>query len=59
MLYLPCILIFNGGSVAVLLFYRLDRATHERNLETLAEAAALAEEAHVAGGSSPAPEQAA
>jgi len=55
-LYLPCILIFNGGSVAVLLFYRLDRETHEHNLETLAQAAALAEEAHVAAGTSPAPD---
>ena len=39
MLYLPCIVIFNGGSVAVLMFYRLDRETHERNLERIAAAA--------------------
>ena len=58
LLYLPCILIFNGGSVAVLVFYKLDSATHERNLQTLQEAAAIAEEAHVAGGSTPAPEHA-
>jgi Na+/melibiose symporter-like transporter len=58
LLYLPCILIFNGGSVLVLVFYKLDAATHERNLAVL-DAAALAEEAHVAGGSSPAPERAA
>jgi Na+/melibiose symporter-like transporter len=57
LLYLPCILIFNGGSVAVLVFYKLDAATHEQNLATL-EAAALAHEAEVAGGSSPAPEHA-
>jgi len=39
MLYLPCIVIFNGGSVAVLMFYKLDRETHERNLERLTGAA--------------------
>jgi GPH family glycoside/pentoside/hexuronide:cation symporter len=39
MLYLPCILIFNGGSVVVLQFYRIDRATHERNVARLREAA--------------------
>ena len=55
-LYLPCIVIFNGGSVVVLMFYKLDRATHEHNLERLAEAAALAEQAHVTVGTSPAPD---
>lgn len=59
MLYLPCIVIFNGGSVVVLLFYRLDRTTHEHNLERLAEAAALAEESHVMAGTTAAPERAA
>jgi hypothetical protein len=39
-------------------FYRLDSATHERNLRTLEEAAVVAGEAHVAGGSTPAPEHA-
>jgi Na+/melibiose symporter-like transporter len=48
MLYLPCVVIFNGGSVAVLIFYRLDRATHERNLQRISETAALAEEAQIA-----------
>jgi GPH family glycoside/pentoside/hexuronide:cation symporter len=42
MLYLPCVLVFNGGSVVVLQFYRIDRAAHERNLERLRGAAALA-----------------
>ena len=31
---------FNGGSVAVLQFYRIDRAAHERNVERLRAAAA-------------------
>ena len=47
------IVIFNGGSVVVLLFYKLDRTTHEHNLERLAEAAALAEQAHVTVGTTP------
>ena len=55
-LYLPCIVIFNGGSVVVLMFYKLDRATHEENLERMAQAAALAEEAHVTVGTSPTPD---
>lgn len=40
MFYLPCILIFNGGSVVVLRFYRIDRAAHEANVARLREAAA-------------------
>ena len=56
-LYLPCIAIFNGGSVAMLLLYRLDRTTQERNLERLREAAALADQAEVAIGPSGAPER--
>ena len=44
LLYLPCLVVFNGGSVAVLLFYGLDRQAHERNLERLSEAAAMADE---------------
>jgi GPH family glycoside/pentoside/hexuronide:cation symporter len=55
-LYLPCVVIFNGGCVAVLTLYRLDRATQERNLERLREAAALAEGAQVAATTSPAPD---
>lgn len=47
MFYLPCILIFNGGSVVVLQLYRIDRASHEQNLATLRDAAALAETAHI------------
>jgi len=43
MLYLPCILIFNGGSVVVLQFYRIDRAAHEQNIARLREAAAALE----------------
>jgi Na+/melibiose symporter-like transporter len=42
MFYLPCVLIFNGGSVVILQFYRIDRATHEHNIESLRQAAALA-----------------
>jgi len=40
----------------VLMFYKLDRATHEENLERMAQAAALAEEAHVTVGTSPTPD---
>ena len=55
--YIPCVILLNGGSVVVLQFYRIDRATHERNVAHLREAAALAEQAHLAGGASPAPEE--
>ncbi|MFN3521662.1 MAG: MFS transporter [Phenylobacterium sp.] len=43
--YLPTVAVLSGLSIAVLAFYRIDRATHERNLERLREAAALAEQA--------------
>jgi glycoside/pentoside/hexuronide:cation symporter, GPH family len=56
-LYLPCILIFNGGSVIVLMFYKLDKETHEHNLERLREVASLAEVPLSTGGA-PAPDQA-
>ena len=56
-LYLPCVAIFNGGSVLALSFYKLDRATQTRNLERLAEAAALAEQAQVSVGTIAAPQQ--
>jgi Na+/melibiose symporter-like transporter len=52
-LYLPCIAIFNGGSVAVLFFYRLDRRAHEHNLERLRDAAALAGTAEAGASTSP------
>ena len=39
MFYLPCVLIFNGGSVVVLKFYGIDRAAHERNVARLREVA--------------------
>jgi GPH family glycoside/pentoside/hexuronide:cation symporter len=38
--WIPCVLLLNGGSVVALLFYRIDRATHERNVAQLREAAA-------------------
>src|SRR3546814_20708569 len=41
--YIPCVIALNGGTVAVLLFYKIDRATHERNVATLRKAAANAE----------------
>jgi Na+/melibiose symporter-like transporter len=50
--YIPCVILLNGGSVVALSFYRIDRATHERNVASLREAAALAEMAHVEGGTS-------
>ena len=42
LIYLPCIAVLTGSSIAALSFYKIDRATHERNLERLREAAALA-----------------
>jgi Na+/melibiose symporter-like transporter len=50
--YIPCVILLNGGSVVALSFYRIDRATHERNVASLREAAALAEIAHVEAGTS-------
>jgi GPH family glycoside/pentoside/hexuronide:cation symporter len=43
LIYLPVTVFFSVVSIAVLGLYRIDRATHERNVETLREAAALAE----------------
>jgi hypothetical protein len=42
-------------STGVLIFYRIDRSSHERNLETLEQATALAESAGAGelGGISP------
>ncbi len=40
-----------------LLFYRIDREAHERNVATLREAAAVAETAHIEAGTGPAAEQ--
>ena len=55
--YIPCVILLNGGSVVALQFYRIDRATHERNVAHLRDAAALAEQAHLSGGASPAPDR--
>ncbi|MGH3583974.1 MAG: MFS transporter, partial [Mycobacterium sp.] len=30
--YIPCVILLNGGSVVALSFYKIDRATHERNV---------------------------
>jgi Na+/melibiose symporter-like transporter len=58
--WIPCSIVFSGGSVLALGLYRIDRSAHEHNVATIAEAAALAEEAHlVAGSPGPAPGQAA
>ena len=48
-LYLPVVAVLSGLSIAVLSFYRIDQATHERNLETLRDAAAAAELAREQG----------
>ena len=55
--YLPCVILLNGGSVVVLSFYKIDRATHEGNVARLREAAALAdgEPGAVEPGSAPRP----
>lgn len=43
LVYLPVVAALSGLSIAVLSFYKIDRATHERNLASLSEAAALVE----------------
>lgn len=43
LLFLPAHILLSAASIAVLAFYRIDRGTHEHNLERLREAAALAE----------------
>jgi Na+/melibiose symporter-like transporter len=55
--YLPTVATLSGLSIVVLAFYRIDRATHESNLERLRDAAALAEQAEheVDVGLAPAP----
>lgn len=47
LLYLPFATGMKVLSVAVLLFYRIDKDTHERNLATLADAAAVGEVADI------------
>ncbi|HEY1562906.1 MAG TPA: MFS transporter [Caulobacteraceae bacterium] len=46
-IYLPASVVLNLIAIASLGLYRIDRATHERNLQTLRDAAALAEETHI------------
>jgi GPH family glycoside/pentoside/hexuronide:cation symporter len=41
MLYLPLLAILSGSSIWALNFYKIDRATHEANLERLRQTAAL------------------
>ncbi|HEY3947520.1 MFS transporter [Phenylobacterium sp.] len=43
MIYLPTVAVLSGGSILVLTLYKIDRETHERNLERLREMAAVAE----------------
>ncbi|MDB5450473.1 MAG: hypothetical protein JWQ52_1601 [Phenylobacterium sp.] len=57
LIYLPAIALLSGSSIAVLNFYKIDRATHERNLERLRDAAALAEVAGLEVGASGAVER--
>ena len=45
LLFLPMYAGLVGISLVVLLFYRIDKATHERNLQTIREAAAAANQA--------------
>jgi GPH family glycoside/pentoside/hexuronide:cation symporter len=52
LLYLPVTAGMSALSVAVLALYRIDRQTHENNLATLAQAAALAERGEEAEGRS-------
>ncbi|MFI4934021.1 MAG: MFS transporter [Caulobacterales bacterium] len=56
-MFLPTYAILVSIGVAVLLFYRIDRNTHEHNLETIRESAALAAtvlESEAQAGASPA-----
>ncbi|MGH7024569.1 MAG: MFS transporter [Caulobacteraceae bacterium] len=45
--YLPVTVALNLTAIAALGLYRIDRKTHERNLATLGEAAAVGMEAHI------------
>lgn len=58
-IFLPGTFFLNMCAVASLGLYRIDRRSHERNLETLAQAAAVAEEMHgvegLGAGDFPAP----
>ena len=47
LLYLPFSTAMKALSVFVLVFYRIDKAKHESNLATLAQAAAIAEQADI------------
>ena len=59
MIFLPGTVLLNVCAISALGLYRIDRRTHERNLATLAQAAAIAEEMHgveaVEGGDVAAP----
>lgn len=46
MVYLPALLLLSGSSIAVLNLYKIDRATHERNLEALRAASAASAGEH-------------
>lgn len=49
LVYMPTQLLLYILAIVLISRYRIDRATHERNLQKLAEAAALAEVSHAAG----------
>ena len=59
MIFLPGTVFLNVCAISALGLYRIDRHTHERNLATLAQAAAIADEMHgveaVEGGDMAAP----
>jgi len=57
--WIPCSIVFSGGSVLTLSLYKISREAHARNVSTIAQAAALAEEAHIVAGEGPAPDRAA
>jgi Na+/melibiose symporter-like transporter len=46
LMFLPGYVVMVSASIAVLAFYRLDRAAHQRNLETIRQAAAAAASGH-------------
>lgn len=47
MAYLPFSLILSTGSLIAISFYKIDQSTHERNLETLKDAAATADQSQI------------
>jgi glycoside/pentoside/hexuronide:cation symporter, GPH family len=51
MIFVPTVTLFSGTAITVLMFYQIDRSTHQRNIERLQSAAALdADAAEIGSG---------